>query len=195
MITTKLSALLDSFSSLKEARAFLVEIKPFFSQELPSAKRSLHNIENSIVMKLARSLRAFEIDPSNQENIEVFAMIMEWSDCLDENTLSAILEGEFFTKWMCVLYSWIHQDEVDLMEIVNWIDGWRSMFPPSLLDNQYIVRQFNRGWDIVNDVMDHTSLVDPAVLEKPITYLHVIQNRRIMENEENLRQVSGLIDE
>lgn len=146
-------------------------------------------------MKLARSLRAFEIDPSNQENIEVFAMVMEWSDCLDENTLSAILEGEFFNKWMCVLYSWIHQEEVDLMEIVNWIDGWRSMFPPTLLDNQFIVKQFNRGWDIVNDVMDHTSLVDPAVLEKPITYLHVIQNRRIMENEENLRQVSGLLKE
>ena len=189
LLTTKLSAYLDSFTSLKEARAFLLHIQPLFNQEYPAAKRSLHNIENSIVLKLARQLRSFEIDPGNQENIELFMDTVQWVDCLGSDTLSAILEGEFFPSWLFVLYSWIHQQEVNLMEIVNWIDGWRSLFPPALLENTYIIQQFNRGWDIVNDILDHTNKVDKTLLEKPNTYLHVIQNRRIRENEEALKKV------
>ena len=189
-----MSTYLDSFHSLKEARLFIQQIQSSFNKEYPAAKRALFNIENSIVLKLARKLRTFEIDPGNQEKIELFIEILQWCECLDVNTISAILEGEFFNKWLFVLYSWIHQEEANLMEIVNWIEGWRSLFPSSLLKNSFVIHQFNRAWDIINDIVDHTSKVDPSYFEKPTTYMHVIQHRYKKENEANLKKVLCIFD-
>ena len=189
LITNQLSSYINSLQSLEEARCFILSIYSFFNKENTAAQRSLNAIQNSIVLRLARSLRTFVIDPSNQENIELFISIVNWSECMDVNTISSILEGEFFNQWLFVLYSWIHQDHVNYTEIINWIEGWRSLFPKSLLENPFIIKQFNRGWDIVNDVLEKTDKVNPAYFEKPTSYLQVLQNRKKMENAEILKQV------
>ena len=193
LLSTKINSLLETIPSLEEARILLLKIKPLFKVESPASKRVLHSIENSLILKLARNLRLLVIDPSNQENIELFINTLQWSDCLDHDTLAAILEGEFFNQWLFVLYSWVHQENVNWNEVVNWIEGWRSLFPQLLLDNPFVIKQFNRGWDIVNDCLDHTNKVDPSYFEKPISYINVIQNRRLAEKQSEIKKVRFVV--
>lgn len=189
LFTTRVTSYVNSLPSLPLAREFIASIKPLFNTESQGARRSLFMLENAVLPQLAKALRALEINPSNQEGIEVFMETMLWSECIDANIMSALLEGEFFNKWLFVLYSWMHQENTDLTEIVNWIEGWRSLIPQALLENEYTVRQFSRCWDVVNEVLDEKRVVDPRCYEKRTSYISVIQNRRIEEKEEMIREV------
>ncbi|OAO17528.1 tuftelin-interacting protein [Blastocystis sp. ATCC 50177/Nand II] len=188
LFTTRITAFVASLPSLAAAREFISSVKPLYDAELQSARRSLFMLENAVLPQLARGLREFEVDPGNQEHIETFIETMRWCECVDAGVMSALLEGEFFNKWLFVLYSWMHQPSADLAEIVNWIEGWRSLLPPALLENEYVQRQFNRCWDIVNEVLDGKRVVDPRSFEKRTSYISVIQSRRIEEKEEMLRE-------
>ena len=139
--------------------------------------------------KLVARLHALAIDPSNQQHIDYFTSVLEWSDCIDPSTLSALLEGEFFQKWLGVLFDWIHQPGVNLQEIVRWIQGWQSLFPEEMLRERHVVQQFNRCWDIVNDFLDGTNKIDPSQFRKQISYYRVLQNRKIEEANQKLRDV------
>ena len=189
LFTTRVTNYITSLPSLVAAREFISSIKPLYDPELQGARRSLFMVENAVLPQLATGLREFEVDPSNQEHIETFIETMWWCECIDAGVMSALLEGEFFNKWLFVLYSWMHQPHVDLAEIVNWIEGWRSLLPAALQENEYVQRQFNRCWDIVNEVLDDKHVVDPRSFEKHTSYISVIQNRRIEEKEEMLRDV------
>ena len=187
--TNALSSYLKSLADLRELKSVLAELKPLFDSESPAARRSLFALENTVLPKLVTRLRALEIDPSDQQHIDYFTSVLEWSDCIDLDTLSAVLEGEFFPKWLAVLFDWIHQPGVNLQEIVLWIQGWRSLFPEELLRESHVVQQFNRCWDIVNDFLDGTSKIDPAQFRKPVSYYRVLQNRKIEEANRKLRDV------
>lgn len=193
LFTTRITAFVASLPSLAAAREFISSVKPLYDAELQGARRSLFMLENAVLPQLACGLREFEVDPGNQEHIETFIETMRWCECVDAGVMSALLEGEFFNKWLFVLYSWMHQPSADLAEIVNWIEGWRSLLPPALLENEYVQRQFNRCWDIVNEVLDGKRVVDPRSFEKRTSYISVIQSRRIEEKEEMLREVRTLL--
>ena len=187
--TNALSAYLKSLADLRELKSVLVELKPLFDSESPAARRSLFALENTALPKLVSRLRALQIDPSDQQHIDYFTSVLEWSDCIDLGTLSAVLEGEFFPKWLAVLFDWIHQPGVNLQEIVMWIQGWRSLFPDELLRESHVVQQFNRCWDIVNDFLDGTNKIDSTQFRKPVSYYRVLQNRKIEEANRKLRDV------
>ena len=188
-LTNALSAYLKSLADLRELKAVLAELRPLFDTESPAARRSLAALENAVLPKLVARLRALQIDPSDQQHIENFTSVLEWSDCVDLGTLSALLEGEFFPKWLGVLFDWIHQSGVNLQEIVAWIQGWRSLFPAELLRESHVVQQFNRCWDIVNDALDGTNKIDPSQFRKQVSYYRVLQNRQIEEANRKQRDV------
>lgn len=159
--------------------------------QFQAARKSLSSIlQNAVLPKLASSLRQLEVNPGNQEHIEYFTDVMEWSEWFDSDTFSAMLEGEFFPQWLDILYDWSHQSGVVLKEVCGWIEGWRSLFPNSVLENRYIILQFNRAWDIINEVLEGGNQIDPSVYRQPITYRHVLQNRLIQEKTDRMRDVS-----
>ena len=144
----------------------------------------------SLIYSSERCSTQLEVNPGNQEHIEYFTDVMEWSEWFDSDTFSAILEGEFFPQWLDILYDWSHQSGVVLKEVCGWIEGWRSLFPNSVLENRYIILQFNRAWDIINEVLEGGNQIDPSVYRQPITYRHVLQNRLIQEKTDRMRDVS-----
>ena len=89
-----------------------------FSYSTHHSRFSISSIlQNAVLPKLASSLRQLEVNPGNQEHIEYFTDVMEWSEWFDSDTFSAILEGEFFPQWLDILYDWSHQSGVVLKEV------------------------------------------------------------------------------
>ena len=180
---------MKSLTDLEEAKTIITELKPLFDMESPAARKSLFALENAVLPRLAHVLRALEINPGDQQHIDYFTSVMEWSSHIDMATFSALLEGEFFPKWLGVLYDWIHQSSASLQEIVIWIQGWQSLFPEDVMRESYVVKQFNRCWDIINDYLDGTNKIDPGQFARPISYLRVLQNRSVEEVNKRLYDV------
>ena len=164
--------------------------------QLLSARKALTSVlQNAILPKLAMSLRQLEINPGNQQRIELFTEVMDWNGWFDGDTFSAVLEGEFFPQWLDVLYDWLHQPGVVLQEVLNWVEGWRSLFVTTVLENPFIVMQFNRGWDVINEVLGGGGKeggkmrIDPSYYRKPTNYRHVIQNRMYQMKADQMREV------
>lgn len=191
-----MTSFISSLPSLPTSLKFLTDMIPFLTphispdSQFQEARKALSSVlQNAILPKLASSLRLLEVNPGNQEHIEYFTDVMEWSEWFDYDTLSAVLEGEFFPQWLDILYDWSHQPGVVLSEVYGWIEGWRSLFPASLLENHYVILQFNRAWDIINEVLEGGNHIDPSLYRQPITYRHVLQNRLIQEKTDRMRNV------
>jgi tuftelin-interacting protein 11 len=88
-----------------------------------------------IVRKLIRCLhREFEINPENQ-SLEALTWVLAWRDHLPERQLVALLEGEFFPKWLKALRKWV-SGSPNLAELENWYCGWKLLFEKNDLATQ-----------------------------------------------------------
>ncbi|OQS07274.1 hypothetical protein THRCLA_00717 [Thraustotheca clavata] len=92
----------------------------------------------SIVRKIIRSLnRELTVHPTDT-NIEPLEWTLAWHNILPDRQLVALLEGEFFHKWLKVLHRWIEmaneapeeERKVMITEIVMWFHGWKEFFQP-----------------------------------------------------------------
>ncbi|GLD93030.1 hypothetical protein PINS_up001622 [Pythium insidiosum] len=80
-----------------------------------------------IIRKLARCLqRDLRIDPVNQ-SLDSLEWVFAWHDHLPRRQFVALLEGEFFPKWLRVLRQWISASP-NLHEVVTWYTGWKRYF-------------------------------------------------------------------
>ena len=178
-----LSSYLASLSTLPSAFAFVSSLS---AQTSPSASLS-SILQSAILPKVAASLHAFVIDPSNQTQLSVFTDALAWHAFIDADALSAALEAAFFPQWLQVLYHWIHSSG-SLAEILQWLRGWQSLFPSDLLRNRYVQRQWNRAWDIVNEVVAKGPSVDVTrIREKSVRV--VLQERAIELRESTIKEV------
>ena len=155
-----LSSYLAAQTTLSSAFAFVSSL----AAQAPSASLS-SILQSTILPKVASSLHAFVIDPSNQTELSVFTDSLAWHVFIDADALSAALEAAFFPQWLQVLYHWLHSAG-SFAEILQWLRGWQSLFPPDLLRNRYVQRQWNRAWDIVNEVVAKGPAVDVALIRE-----------------------------
>ncbi|CEG35174.1 stip-like protein [Plasmopara halstedii] len=80
-----------------------------------------------IMRKLIRCLhREFEINPEEQ-SLEALTWVLAWRDCLPDRQLVALLEGEFFPKWLKALRKWV-DGSPNLIELEKWYCGWKLLF-------------------------------------------------------------------
>ncbi|GMF30664.1 unnamed protein product [Phytophthora lilii] len=85
-----------------------------------------------IVRKLIRCLhREFEINPENQ-SLEALKWVLAWKDHLSNRQFIALLEGEFFPKWLKVLRKWV-SGSPSLIELEKWYFGWKLLFEKNKL--------------------------------------------------------------
>lgn len=61
----------------------------------------------------------------------------------------SLLEGEFFSKWLQVLFSWLANGP-DYEEVSRWYLGWKKMIPPEILNHDRIRTQFNIALEAMN---------------------------------------------
>jgi len=105
----------------------------------------------SIYPKLLITLKEFVIDPSNQ-TLEPIQWTMLWGNLLPSSTFVGLWINEFFPKWSEILYTWLtHSPNYD--EVTKWYLGWKEIFPNELLSQPAIAHQFNKGLDMMNQLV------------------------------------------
>lgn len=88
-----------------------------------------------IARKLIRIIqRDFVIDPQNQR-LEPLQWVLAWREHLPERQFVALVEGEFFPKWLKTLRKWVSGDP-DLEELAKWYSGWKTFFEKNGLSTQ-----------------------------------------------------------
>lgn len=61
-----------------------------------------------------------------------------------------------------VLHYWL-SNRPNYDEVTRWYLGWKSAFPPNLLDHERVRRQFNAALDMMNSAVDGQTVAMPAV--------------------------------
>jgi len=105
-----------------------------------------------ILPKLAFALQQLVIDPTNQD-MSPFLWVTAWQEVVPLQQMVSLLELHFFPKWHQVLHYWLqHSPNYD--EVTRWYLGWKTYFPPALLDQERIRRQFTAALDAMNSAVE-----------------------------------------
>jgi tuftelin-interacting protein 11 len=143
-IRHKLSIVLQEWHpSDPSAHAILAPWQKVFD---PSSMEAL--LVRCIVPKLIFALREFIINPM-QQYLEPFQWVMLWEDLIPQHHFVALLEAEFFPKWLNVLYAWL-ASRPDYDEVSRWYLGWKKMFSADLISNDRIRAYFNMALEAMN---------------------------------------------
>jgi glycerol-3-phosphate responsive antiterminator len=108
-----------------------------------------------IIPMLKKYLQQFEILPSKQE-LNMLWNILQWYDLFNENhtTLNIyinLLENEFFTKWLNILYLWLSNPKCNYEECALWYKGWRNFFKHTSSELYlHIYSNFNNAIILIN---------------------------------------------
>ncbi|KAI9252420.1 GC-rich sequence DNA-binding factor-like protein-domain-containing protein [Phascolomyces articulosus] len=109
-------------------------------------------INKSVLPKLTRIMRdEFIVNPREQQ-LDPLIWCMAWKDIISEPILSQLIENEFFTKWLDVLYKWLtlSRDRVNYDEVREWYLWWRQVFGSYELDeNKVVSASFRKGLDMM----------------------------------------------
>ncbi|KAG1708189.1 hypothetical protein DVH05_024871 [Phytophthora capsici] len=123
-----------------------------------------------IVRKLIRCLhREFEINPENQ-SLEALMWVLAWKDHLPERQFIALLEGEFFPKWLKVLRKWVGGNP-SLIELKKWYCGWKLVFEKNqLARNKRLLVHFHGALVLLQIAAEAVDL--PAESRPPVPELN-----------------------
>jgi tuftelin-interacting protein 11 len=120
-------------------------------------------LRKRVLPKLRIALREFSIDPSRQ-TLEPFESVMLWKDLFAIDVFARIWEDEFFPKWLHTLYEWLtFSPNPDYMEIAQWFESWKTLFPSDLAELVTIQHNFRIALDMMDRHLQEgsTSLPDP----------------------------------
>ena len=74
---------------------------------------------------------------------------MLWQDIVPHVSFVAILEKNFFPRWLHVLGAWLMTNP-NYDEVTKWYIGWKSLFPEQLLADATIkgqlLKEAIQGW-------------------------------------------------
>ncbi|KAK3709707.1 hypothetical protein LTR37_010734 [Vermiconidia calcicola] len=136
-----------------------------------------HLLVRHLLPRLALHLTTkFEIDPSDQD-LTPLENVLKWQSLFKTDVLARLLIAEFFPKWLSTLHLWLTTEDANLEEIGQWFSWWKEQLPPSLTNHSDIIKEWNKGTQMINaalDLMDQgqplTQLAPPAAgPAKPIS--------------------------
>ncbi|KAF2151078.1 TFP11-domain-containing protein [Myriangium duriaei CBS 260.36] len=85
-----------------------------------------------LLPRLAAHLSAnFEIDPSDQQ-LTALDTVLAWKSYFTPKIYARLLIAEFFPKLMGILHQWISSPDVDLNEIIPWVEWWKTVIPADI---------------------------------------------------------------
>ncbi|KAH7927332.1 TFP11-domain-containing protein [Leucogyrophana mollusca] len=108
-----------------------------------------------VVPKLSAHLRAhFRVNPRAQDMAPLEAALAWAPPLLRGAIVDALLEAEFFPKWLRVLHVWLVQPRVSFEEVARWYEFWRGCFPAEVLGLPGVARGFTRGLQLMNTAIE-----------------------------------------
>ncbi|RPA74388.1 TFP11-domain-containing protein [Ascobolus immersus RN42] len=108
----------------------------------------------TLLPRLAAHLRQnFTVNPADQD-LEPLEHVLQYTPFFKPSTIAALLEREFFPKWLQTLHMWLTQEPV-LTEVGEWYSFWRNdVLPASLLSEPTVRDGFERGLHLMNRAID-----------------------------------------
>ncbi|TDL21778.1 TFP11-domain-containing protein [Rickenella mellea] len=109
-----------------------------------------------ILPRLGSTLRSsFTINPRSQDMSPLTAVLQWGPPLFRPSTFGALLEAEFFPKWLDVLHFWLVQPKTNLEEVGQWYRFWRKdVFSEEVLGILEVGAGFERGLKLMNEAMD-----------------------------------------
>ncbi|EJD51791.1 TFP11-domain-containing protein [Auricularia subglabra TFB-10046 SS5] len=102
-----------------------------------------------IVPKLGSTLRDdLRINPRDQV-LDPLKWVLAWDGTLRTSTFAALLDQEFFPKWLGVLHTWLVHPSANLAEIAEWYGWWRGQLPQT----DSVKAGLARGLKMMDDAM------------------------------------------
>jgi len=106
-------------------------------------------LTRTLIPRLTTSLRAFEVDPSDQQ-IEPITSLFAWQGVLPDQLITQLLRDHVLTKWLTVLQDWLDQlltspveDRREAVEeIIQWYLGWKSIIPGEIRERPEVEEVF-----------------------------------------------------
>ncbi|KAI8393699.1 GC-rich sequence DNA-binding factor-like protein-domain-containing protein [Radiomyces spectabilis] len=147
-IRQKLSVILRQWHPSDESALHI--ITPWKEVWTPAQMESF--LVKSVLPKLTQVLRGeFVVNPRDQQ-LEPLIWCLAWKDLLSETLMGQLLENEFFSKWLDVLFKWLTLDRshVNYDEVKQWYLWWKEVFDTYGLGNNKLVTQsFRKGLDMM----------------------------------------------
>ncbi|XP_063065383.1 tuftelin-interacting protein 11 [Engraulis encrasicolus] len=131
----------------------------------------------NILPKLELCLSELVVNP-HQQHMEPFNWVMDWEGMLSPSSMAALLDKNFFRKWLQVLCSWL-SNSPNYEEITKWYLGWKAMLSDTLLAQPLVKEKFNEALDIMNRAVSSGvgDYMQPGAREN-IAYLTHTERRR-----------------
>lgn len=135
-----------------------------------------------IIPKLIDYIRRdFSVNPANQ-SLEVIEVLLKWETVLPINQYACIFAGEILPKWLRALIAWLNVPDCDFEEICVWYEGWQSVFPKSILNNEENVLPLLKfALDVMKEVASRrvtnrsTSTQQSSAIDLSVVYKSALQ--------------------
>lgn len=105
-----------------------------------------------VLMKLERAINETPIKPDGQDVQPIKDMLI-WLDLAPLSGLAQVLETAFFPQWHAALRSWLRSSGCDFTEVLQWYQGWRSIFPEQLRKQRVVEKELKKGLQVMQMIM------------------------------------------
>lgn len=106
----------------------------------------------------------FDVNPADQD-LTPLENMLKWQDYFKADVFARLLAAEFFSKWLSTLHLWLTTEDANFEEIGQWLSWWKQQLPDKLSNHPEVLRQWERGTDMINSALD---LLDEGL---PVTSL------------------------
>lgn len=158
-------------------------------------------IVKAIVPKLVLILREhLMINPANQD-IQPFNWVLAWIDLVQPLHFTCLLVGEFFPKWLRVLFIWLtHSKEPDYEEVSIWYQGWKSLLPEGMQSDESIVSCFDLAVDMMQSRLLEGDNGDGEIdisdeMKSELSGTSMLKYKSILDEMDDIRTYENLIHE
>ncbi|CAE7890997.1 STIPL1 [Symbiodinium necroappetens] len=107
-----------------------------------------------VLSKIEKAIAETPVQPDGQ-NLQALRSLFSWMDLAPLDNVSRVLESAFFPQWHAALRRWLRDAQCDFSEVLQWYQGWKSLFPKELLEQARVQKHFASGLEVMKHTMTH----------------------------------------
>lgn len=122
-----------------------------------------------VLLRLGRAISDTPVKPSGQDLSSV-EDLLAWLDLLPVALIARVLDTAFFPQWQDALRKWLRSPECDYSEVLQWYQGWRTLFPASVREQGPVQKQLAHGLEVMKSLMSggaDADVPEPAQSQAP----------------------------
>ncbi|XP_051191242.1 septin and tuftelin-interacting protein 1 homolog 1-like [Lolium perenne] len=150
-------------------------------------------ITRYIVPKLKLALQELQVSPAvnSQEPEQFNDQLMIWASATSASHMIHLLEVEFFSKWLLVLYHWLRSTDPNFDEVVYWYKSWRGILPPELIAHRRVRMLLAAGLVMMDNAAEGREVLPPGAAREAVGCPEAAEDRQFDAAQGAPQQVPG----